>query len=133
MPNLNGQTSASGLFWRALAWCSIGLGAAGTVLPLVPTTPFLLLAAWAAPKGSPRLNTWLHTHPTFGPVLKAWREQRAVPLRAKCTATGLLIASWAGLWLVESSAAVLWLTAILFICVAVFLLTRPNGGEVVDE
>lgn len=119
--------------WRAAAWCGLGLGAVGAVLPLLPTTPFLLIAAWAAPKGSPRLNKWLHCHPKFGPLLYAWREQRAVPARAKLIAVLLLMLSWAVLWIMATSPMVLGFTGVLFAGVAIFLLSRPNTRESVYE
>ena len=78
----------SRLVYRCLALACIGLGAIGAVLPLLPTTPFLLVAAWAAPKGSPRLAAWLWEHPYLSPPLVAWRDQRAVPRRAKWLACG---------------------------------------------
>ncbi len=82
------------LCWLILAWFSIGLAVAGAVLPLLPTTPFLLLSVWAAAKGSPRLALWLEAHPRFGPVLDAWRTEGAVPLSAKIAALGLMAFSW---------------------------------------
>ncbi|MGD8175468.1 YbaN family protein [Marinimicrobium sp. ARAG 43.8] len=125
-PRLRFLTHLRHLPWQCLTWGCIGLGAAGTVLPLLPTTPFLLIAAWAAPKGSPRLGRWLHNHPHFGPTLHAWRTERAVPKRAKAIALALLISSWLTLWLWQSAPGVLIFTAILFLAVASFLLTRPS-------
>ncbi|MWJ28950.1 YbaN family protein [Halomonas sediminis] len=112
--------------YQCLALLCISLGAMGIVLPLLPTTPFLLVAAWAAPKGSPRLANWLWTHPRLGPILLAWRDQRAVPRRAKNTACALLIVSWVTLMMVGSPLPVLALTGILFTAVAAFVLTRPT-------
>lgn len=112
--------------WQCLTWSCIGLGAVGAVLPLLPTTPFLLVAAWAAPKGSPRLGHWLHSHPRFGPMLEAWQEQGAVATRAKVVALVLLTFSWATLFFLQTATVVLGITALLFIAVAGFLLTRPS-------
>ncbi|QTF92912.1 YbaN family protein [Halomonas sp. BM-2019] len=117
---------ASRLAWGSLAYGCIGLGTAGLVVPLLPTTPFLLVAAWAAPKGSPRLARWLDEHPRLGPTLHAWREQRAVPRRAKRLGLVLLVISWLVLWAGGASPNVLALTATLFCGVAAFLLTRPD-------
>ena len=118
----------SRLAWRTLAYGCIGLGTAGLVVPLLPTTPFLLVAAWAAPKGSPRLARWLWEHPRLGPTLHAWREQRAVPRRAKRLAWGLLAASWLVLWQGGAPLPVLALTAALFSGVGTFLLRRPDAA-----
>ncbi|PMR69522.1 YbaN family protein [Halomonas heilongjiangensis] len=120
-------TMISRLTWSTLACGCIGLGTAGLVVPLLPTTPFLLVAAWAAPKGSPRLARWLWEHPHLGPTLHAWREQRAVPRRAKRLAWGLLASSWLVLWLSGAPLPVLALTAALFCGVGTFLLLRPDA------
>ena len=68
----------------------VGLAAAGTLLPLLPTTPFLLLAAACFARSSARLHHWLHTNRLFGPYLLAYRNGEGIPLRAK-VATLLLL------------------------------------------
>nr|WP_298249504.1 YbaN family protein [uncultured Halomonas sp.] len=120
--------TASRLAWCGLTYGCIGLGTAGVVLPLLPTTPFLLLAAWAAPKGSPRLSRWLHTHRRFGPLLLAWRERRAIPGRAKALAILLLSTSWAMLWAGGVPRLGLMASGLLFVAVAGFVLTRPTDA-----
>lgn len=109
-----------------LAYGCIGLGAAGLVLPVLPTTPFLLVAAWAAPKGSPRLDAWLRTHPRLGPILMAWREEGAVPRRAKWMACAMLLASWSVLALTTSSRWLPLLVGSLCVAIAAYLCTRPT-------
>lgn len=125
MPSLS-LPQHSRLGWRCLAWSCVALGAAGTLLPLLPTTPFVLLAAWAAPKGSPRLAAWLQEHRHFGPMLEAWRQHRAIPRRAKWLAVIMLIASWGLLWWLQTAATVLVVLALLFTLVAGYLLSRPS-------
>lgn len=115
------------LIWLAVAWTSIGLGALGAVLPLLPTTPFLLVAAWAAPKGSPRLHRWLTDHPQFGPSLHAWNARRAVPRRAKWIAPLLLIASFISMVWAGVVTAVLFAMIPLFCAVTLFLWSRPDA------
>lgn len=75
------------IFWLALGWLSIGLGILGIALPLLPTTPFLLLAAYAFSQGSERLHQWLLTHPTLGPPIADWNQHRAISRRTKLYAT----------------------------------------------
>ena len=70
-----------------LAGCAfVGLGAIGAVLPIVPTTPFMLLALWAFSRSSARLEHWLLHHRRFGPSVRRWREHRVVPLKVKLVA-----------------------------------------------
>lgn len=112
--------------YLCLAYACLGLGTAGIFLPLLPTTPFLLVAAWAAARSSPRLEHWLHHHSPFAPMLAAWHEQGAVPARAKWLACLLMLGSWLLLLYIRSPLPVLILTGLLFICVGGFLVTRPN-------
>ncbi|TKJ68263.1 DUF454 domain-containing protein [Pseudomonas viridiflava] len=70
-----------------LAYASLGIGIAAIFIPGLPTTEFILLAAWAATRSSPRLNAWLENHRVFGPILYNWRNGRLVTRRAKISAT----------------------------------------------
>jgi len=69
---------------------SVGLGTAGIFLPLLPTTPFLLLAAACFIRSSDRLYQWLIHNRWFGSYIRNYQEHRALPLRAKVTALILL-------------------------------------------
>ena len=66
-----------------LGTLSLGLGILGIFLPLLPTTPFLLLTAALYFKGSPRLYQWLLNHKYFGTYIRNFREYKALPVRAK--------------------------------------------------
>lgn len=69
---------------------SLALGLLGIFLPLLPTTPFLLLTAALWIKGSPRLYQRLLAHKRLGPYIRQFREQRAIPLRAKIVSVSLV-------------------------------------------
>lgn len=69
---------------------SLGLGVLGIFVPLLPTTPLLLLAAALYFKSSPRLYEWLLNHPRLGEYIRNFREYRAIPLRAKVVSVSLV-------------------------------------------
>ena len=79
--------------YLAIGLVCVGLGVMGAFLPVLPTTPFLLISLWAFSKSSVRLETWLLNHKRFGPRLVAWRTDRVIPLPAKLAAWGSMIAS----------------------------------------
>lgn len=109
-----------------LAYACVGLAAAGVVLPGLPTTPFLLVAAWAAGRSSERLRQRLYAQRHFGPLLRDWELERAVPRRAKLGAVLLLALSWVVLAWRSEGPLVPVITGLFFTCVAGFLLTRPT-------
>jgi uncharacterized membrane protein YbaN (DUF454 family) len=69
----------------------VGLGVAGIFLPLLPTTPFLLLAGGCYARSSPRMLHWLNHNRWFGAYIRNWREGRGIPLRDKIIA---IMAIW---------------------------------------
>ncbi|SDI50326.1 hypothetical protein SAMN05216272_110133 [Pseudomonas panipatensis] len=85
----------SRLLYLLLAYTSLGVGLVGLVVPGLPTTEFVLLAAWAAAKSSPRLSAWLENHRLFGPILANWRNGRAIARRAKIGASLAMLAALA--------------------------------------
>lgn len=78
-----------------IGWICVVLGVIGIFLPLLPTTPFLLLASACFMRGSPRLSCWLHLHPHFGPLLNNWRQHRAVSAVVKRRANISIVLSFA--------------------------------------
>ena len=77
-------------FWLVLAYLCLGLGIVGIFLPGLPTTPFVLLAAYAAARGSKRLHAWLLAHRLFGPMIRDWEASGAVSRKAKYWAIGTM-------------------------------------------
>lgn len=112
--------------WSALGVVCVGLGAAGIVLPLLPTTPFLLLAAFAFGKSSPRLHQWIVSHPRLGPPLHAWNEHRAIGRRAKVMAISMMGAAFVASLLVGVPAYALAMQALVLLCCGAFILSRPS-------
>lgn len=69
--------------WLLLAYACLALAVLGVLLPVLPTTPFVLVAAWAAARGSRRLHDWLHAHRLFGRMIRDWQAEGAVSRGAK--------------------------------------------------
>jgi uncharacterized membrane protein YbaN (DUF454 family) len=113
-------------FWLVLGGLSVVLAIAGVVLPLLPTTPFLLLAAFCFARSSPRLHAWLLAHRRFGPLIRNWQHEGAIDRRSKIMAVSVMavtpfitLAIGAPLWALAAQVVVL-------VMVAAFLLTRPE-------
>ncbi|HEX9947705.1 MAG TPA: YbaN family protein [Allosphingosinicella sp.] len=81
------------LLYLSLGFASVALGAAGIVLPLLPTVPFMLLAAFFFARSSPRLEAWIVDHPRFGPHIRAWRRHGAISRSGKRAALAAFASS----------------------------------------
>jgi len=106
----------------------VGLGLVGAFLPLLPTTPFLLLALACFARSSPSVHDWLINHRTLGPYIIDWERDRSIPLSAKVASVTMMSASLA--WLVfatNTPAIASWMTGAVLICVAAYILTRPTS------
>jgi uncharacterized membrane protein YbaN (DUF454 family) len=75
------------LIWLYIGHFFVGLGILGIFLPILPTTPFILLASACYSRGSERFNLWLLNHPVFGPALRDWRAQKIIRIKAKIVAS----------------------------------------------
>src|SRR5690606_36760083 len=113
--------------WRSIASLALGLGALGVLLPGLPTTPFLLLAAWAGARGWPQMAQRLLRHPKYGPVIVDWRERRAVPRKAKWMASALMLSSLVSTWLRAARVLRRWCLPLLVPCMASCLWSRPDS------
>lgn len=114
--------------WLALGCLMVVLGIFGALLPLMPTTIFLILAAGCFARSSPRLEAALLRHPRFGPSVLAWRREGAIPRRAKLLAGFGMATGYAIFWWTMRPAAALALGVGfgMMLCAA-FVLTRPDG------
>lgn len=114
------------LLWRTLALLSLALGFVGLFLPVMPTVPFVLLAAWAASHGWPALERWLLAHPVLGPHVHRWREHGAVPRRAKWIASATMAISATLLVFSQLAVAVKIAVPLCMAIVAIWLWRRPE-------
>lgn len=109
-----------------LGWVSLSLGIIGIVLPVVPTTPFVLLSAWCFSKSSPRLHARLLHQPLLGPMIQNWEREGSISQKAKVTATVLMVVCWGCSLLAFSFSPLL---NILLVCIGTgvltFIWTRP--------
>ena len=113
--------------YLGIGWFCVGLGVVGIILPVLPTTPFLLVAVWAFSRSSPALAAKIRNHKTFGPLVRHWQDHGVIPLKAKLLA--VLMMTGTSVYLLWFSNAPLWLSIVMNIVmavVAVFVLTRPS-------
>lgn len=118
---MTGQTQSTSklarILYGLLAYVCLGIGLIAIVVPGLPTTEFILLAAWAATKSSPRLSAWLENHRLFGPILFNWRNGKIIARRAKISASvsmllcaGLMLVMLEHHWPVYSAIAAMTLS-----------------------
>ena len=111
--------------WLAAGVGALVLGAIGIVLPLLPTVPFVILAAFCFSKGSRRWEAWMLEHPKLGPIVRDWREHHAVPLRAKQLATVMMAISCTGTWFFAPPRFA-WIPTALCTAAAIWLWSLPT-------
>ena len=115
------------LLWRGLAVLSLLLGIVGAMLPVLPTVPFLLLAAWAASKGWPALEIWLLNHRRLGPPIVQWRERGAVSRPAKWLSSVMMAGSALGMQFEPQLPLALRIgVPAMMLAVAIWLWRRPE-------
>jgi uncharacterized membrane protein YbaN (DUF454 family) len=113
--------------WLLLGLAATGCGIIGAVLPLLPTTPFLLVAAYAFARSSPRLHAWLLDHPQFGPLISNWQAHGAIASSVKITAIIVMLGALGLSWLMGFALWIVGVQAGVLSVVALFILTRPDS------
>ncbi|MAF46903.1 MAG: YbaN family protein [Rhodospirillales bacterium] len=115
----------------AFGWLCVALGAIGVVTPGLPTTIFIIIAAWAFARSSRRFHDWLYRHRVFGPALLDWERHRVIPVKAKVMAVSMMGLSIA---VVAVLGAGSWMApAIMAAClspVALYILTRASRAPI---
>ena len=119
--------------WTAAGMLMVALGVIGAMLPVMPTTIFLILALACFSRASPRLEHWLLHHPRFGAPLRQWREHRAVSRRGKVLACLGMAIGFVAMCLGHPPWWVIVLVATMEIAVIIYLLRRPEGPAPAPE
>ncbi len=111
----------------------VGVGIAGYLLPVLPGTIWMILAAACFARSSPRLEAWLENHPKFGPSVGAWRRHGAIPLKAKILAIAMMAISFVIAVIAHPPALWLWITGAVLLACALFVATRPAGPKATES
>lgn len=112
--------------WQATGWTFLVLAIIGAALPVMPTVPFLLVAAWAFSKSSPALRERIRQDPRYGKVIRDWQDRGVVPRMAKIWAVGamtfgVILSAWLAMPL-----SVVGTQAAVCLAVAAFVISRPE-------
>ncbi|KPF71906.1 hypothetical protein IP69_05145 [Bosea sp. AAP35] len=111
----------------AAGWVLTALGIVGLVLPLMPGTVFLILAAWCFAQSSPRFEAWLLGHPRLGPQILRWRQSGTIDRRVKFIACGSMALSFAILTLTDAPPIALWVTGACLLAAGTYVASRPEA------
>lgn len=121
------------IFFTTCGLIFVGLAALGAVLPVLPTTPFLLVAAACFAKSSPRLYQWLVTNRVFGPLIVNWQQTRTIPKRAKRIALiSIALAASYSIYIVPSVSLKVLVVALLIFPV-IFLIRLPETESLMSS
>lgn len=113
-----------------LGWVCVLLGIAGIIMPILPTTPFLLVAVWAFSRASPALAAKIRNHPQAGPYIRDWEDHGVIPFRAKLLATAMMTAMAIAMFVWASLP--LWFPVgmtLAMVLVGIYIWTRPSRPE----
>jgi len=120
------------VFWILVGGISTACGVVGIALPLVPTTPFLLLAAFAFARSSPWLHGKLLAHPQFGPIITNWNRDGSIDRRSKLFALTMMAGCVMISLYMRVPAYVMVIQLGILGAVALFIVTRPSGPDAAE-
>ena len=118
--------------WIGLGLFFVGCAYIGVLLPGVPTTFFVILAAWAFSKSSEKFNKWLHEHKLFGKYLTNWETKRIYPYKGRWAMVGVMCLSLISMWLTLPIRIVLY-AGITFVLIIFWAFRYPGSEEEYDE
>ncbi|MDH5580455.1 MAG: YbaN family protein [Bdellovibrionales bacterium] len=111
-----------------LGWISLLLGVLGAFLPLLPTTPFIILAAYFFSKGSKKLHQWIITRPYFGPMINEWEQHGIISIKAKLLSCSMIIVIFSlTINYVDVGRNIKTIVAFIGMSVILFILSRPSN------
>lgn len=114
------------MVWTFCGVIALAFGVIGIFLPILPTTPLVLLAAFCFGKGSPRLRAWLLRHPRFGPAIIDWEATGAIPRRIKYLGCSVMALTWAVCFMLGLAWHILLAQGLLMGIGAAYVLSRPD-------
>lgn len=113
------------IIWGTIGTLGVVLAIVGTLLPIMPTVPFLIMAAFGFNRSSPRFHNMLMTHRIFGPQIREWQEHRAIDPRVKLIAVGSMAGGLCISFFILPP--FYWTMQLLILtAAAIFVLTRAN-------
>lgn len=113
--------------WFICGMLSFVAGLIGVVLPILPTVPFMLLAAFCFARSSERAYNWLINHPRLGPPIKDWQENGAIRMPAKIGATVCIVASPVVTYMLDVPVWAFSSQIVILLCVLIFIWSRPSA------
>lgn len=115
------------IIWFISGLCCIALGGLGVILPLLPTVPFVLLAAICFARSSDTAYKWLLHHRVFGPSIRDWQRNGAIRPSVKRKAVLAIAASWLFMLYLDLGFIITLVQFIALFCVVIFIVSRPNA------
>ena len=119
--------------WQALGFLMLGCAYIGVVVPGIPFSIFLVIAAYSFAKSSPKMHKWLYSHKYFGPFLTNWGKYRVFPLYAKYSMVIMMSISLAIMWHSLHNVNAVIYTGITMLCVCIWALRYPSSKEIHDN